>query len=79
MALLATLCFSESRVASPVETPGCLREAAANGGFVSRTHRGSVAVESTAATRLMAIVVGPSWVCFAIFNFFCCAIRIDFA
>ena len=79
LSCLAAACFSGSRVAIPVETPGCVQEAAANGGFASRTHRGSEAVQGTAAIRLMAIVVWPSWLCFVIFHFLWSAIRLDFA
>jgi hypothetical protein len=55
------------------------RVALRSGGFVSRTHRGSEAVQNTAAKKLMAIQVCLSWVCFAIFDFFRSTIRLGFA
>jgi hypothetical protein len=76
---LAATRSSGSHGVIPAEPPGCEQEAAAIGGFVSRTHRGSEAVQGTAATRLMAIQVRLSWVRFTIFNFFSSAIRPDFA
>jgi hypothetical protein len=44
LSCLATASVSGSRVAIPGETPGCLSEAPANGGFAFRTHRFSLAV-----------------------------------
>ena len=77
--LLATLCFSGSRVASPVEHPAAYGKQPRTVALFLEPTEALVAVEGTAATRLMAIVVGPSWVCFAIFNILWSAIRLDFA
>ena len=75
---LAATRFSGSLEAISVETLDSVQKAVAVGDFVSRTHRGFGTVQGNATPRLMAIQVCPSWVCFAIFNFFRRGIRRDF-
>jgi hypothetical protein len=70
---------SGSLGAVSVETLGRVQEAAAIGGFVFGTHRGSEAVQGNAVIRLMTIRVCLSWVRFTIFDSFRSATRPDFA